>query len=187
MEKELKKTIQYLKQGKVILYPTDTVWGIGCDATNSRAIQKIYNIKKREETKSMIILVDSIEMLRDYVQDVPDVAVELNQSISDPLTVIYPKAKGLASNLIADDGTIAIRVVKHDFCKDIIKGLGKPIVSTSANISGMPTPISFDYIEDEIKDQMDYTVSLFRQNVERIKPSTIIRIEHDGSYTVIRK
>lgn len=187
MQEELNITLKCLKEGKVILYPTDTVWGIGCDATDAKAVDKIYAIKQRAETKSMIVLVDSIEMLKNYVQEVPEVAVQLIENIKDPLTVIYPNAKRLAKNVIAEDGTIAIRLVRHDFCAELIRKLGKPIVSTSANISGMQTPMVFEQIDQKICDGVDHVVSLFHNKVERIKPSTIIKVLEDGSYTIIRK
>ncbi|MFA8449264.1 MAG: L-threonylcarbamoyladenylate synthase [Bacteroidales bacterium] len=187
MYKEINTTVEYLKTGKIILYPTDTVWGIGCDATDARAVDRIYALKQRVESKSMIILVDSVEMLSKYVKEVPEVAFELIEQISNPLTIIYPNACRLAKNVIANDGSIAIRLVKHEFCSQLIHEFGKPIVSTSANISGMPTPSFFEQISSNITENVDYVVPLFHQKAEQVKPSTIIKLEEGGNYTIIRK
>ena len=183
---ELRNLLFNLNKGKTILYPTDTVWGIGCDATDFDAVQKIYKIKKREETKSLIILVDSIEMLNEYVTDIPKKVIILLNQIDKPTTIIYNNPKGLASNTIAIDNTIAIRVVKNKFCQSLIKEFGKPIVSTSANVSGEETPKSFNYISDEIKKNVDYIVRINEESLNN-KPSTILKIMEDGVIVTLRE
>ena len=187
MEKELKSALKHTLKGKTILYPTDTIWGIGCDATNAKAVDKIYAIKNRVESKSMIILLADYDQLKQYVDEVPPIAKDLIQSIDKPLTIIYNGAKNLASNLIAKDGTVAIRIVKHEFCRALIQRLDKPLVSTSANLSGAPSPQFYAHIQEHIKTKVDYIVDL-EQNLKVInKASTIIKLEKSGSYTIIRE
>ena len=185
-EIDIVNAIRVLEQGGIILYPTDTIWGIGCDATNSKAVDKIYHIKRRTEAKSLIILLDNFEKLSDYVEKVPDITSDLLASITNPVTIIYSNARRLAQNVIAADGTIAIRIVKDDFCNELIRRFGKPIVSTSANISGVEPPVVFSQIVDEIKKSIDYIVSYKQDYFTRSKPSTIIRLRDDGMYTIIR-
>lgn len=187
MEIELKNALKHTVKGEIILYPTDTIWGIGCDASNKKAVDKIYAIKNRMESKSMIILLSDFEQLKEYVKDVPPIAADLIRYIEKPLTIIYDGAKNLASNLIADDGTIAIRIVKHDFCRELIQRLGKPLVSTSANLSGDPSPQFFAHIKDHIKTNVDYIVNLEQHSKIANKPSTIIKLEKSGKYIVIRE
>lgn len=183
---EIEKTLKVLKAGKTILYPTDTVWGIGCDATNEKAIQSIFNLKQREESKTMIVLVNSIAMLKEYV-DVPNIALDHIENTDRPLTVIYQNPKGIADNLIASDNTLAIRIVNHTFCEKLIEKLGKPIVSTSANISGDLTPKSYSEISEEILLGVDYVVNLqSEKEVSNPNPSKIIKIDQKGLVTVIR-
>lgn len=183
---EIEKTLKVLKAGKTILYPTDTVWGIGCDATNEKAIQSIFNLKQREESKTMIVLVNSIAMLKEYV-DVPNIALDHIENTDRPLTVIYQNPKGIADNLIASDNTLAIRIVNHTFCEKLIEKLGKPIVSTSANISGNLTPKSYSEISEEILLGVDYVVNLqSEKEVSNPNPSKIIKIDQKGLVTVIR-
>lgn len=186
MKEIIKETITYLKEGKTILYPTDTIWGIGCDATNAKAVQKVYKIKRREESKSMIVLLDSADKLGDYMKKVPEVAYDLIENMENPLTIIYPEAIGFAKNVIAKDKSIAIRVVKNEFCIELIKAFGKPIVSTSANISNEPAPLTFSKISEQIKDEVDYTVDLYQNQINKVKPSTIIKLEADGEFKIIR-
>ncbi len=183
---DIEKSIKILESGGTILYPTDTIWGIGCDATNTLAVEKIYRIKSRSEAKSLIVLIDSIDKLSIYVEKVPDITADLLASISNPVTIIYSNARRLAPNVIASDGTIAIRVVKDEFCTELIRRYGKPIVSTSANISGTESPAIFSHIAPEIKDAVDYIVSYKQDYYTRSKPSTIIRLREDGLYTIIR-
>ena len=186
MHDEIIKTVEVLKSGGTILYPTDTIWGIGCDATNSRAVQKVYKIKQRQFAKSMIILLDQEEKLSRYVKKVPETVWDLLQNIDTPLTIIYPNAKNLAKNVIARDNTIAIRIVKNEFCRKLISLFNKPIVSTSANISDEAIPLTFNDISPEIKNNVDYIVNLYKNNIQQVKPSTIIKIGEDGEFNVIR-
>lgn len=187
MQKELQQALKHILKGGTILYPTDTIWGIGCNATNAKAINKIYSIKNRVESKSMIVLLADFDQLKHYVEDIPAIAADLIQSIDKPLTIIYNGAKNLAPNLIAKDGTIAIRIVKHDFCRALIQRLGKPLVSTSANISGATSPLFFSYIEDSIKTKVNYVVNLDQKLNTENKASTIIKLEKSGTYTIIRE
>ena len=186
MKLELQNTVESLNNLAVILYPTDTVWGLGCDATSEVAIDKIYKIKKRDESKSLIILVDSVQMLRHYIEDIPRKARLILQETSKPTTIIYSNPKGLADNLVAQDNTVAIRIVQDEFCKQLIKKFGRPIVSTSANISKRPTPNSFEEIELPILNAVDYIVNL-HHNKMMTTPSRIIRILKGGALEVIRE
>lgn len=186
LEEEIKKSVALLNKGKIILYPTDTIWGIGCDATNSKAVQRIYKIKGRSETKSMIILLESVDKIKRYVDNVPEIAYDLIANSASPLTIVFPNAKNLAKNLIAPDGSIAIRIVKGRFGGPVMKELDKPLVSTSANVSGQPTAPLFHQISEEILDSVDYVVDAFRERVRAVKPSTIIKLEENGKFTVIR-
>src|SRR5512145_1096859 len=146
MEQDIIKATEILREGGIILYPTDTIWGIGCDATNTEAVKKIYCLKQREETKSMLILVDHIDRIGRYIKEIPEAAIQLLEVNDQPMTIIYPGAINLASNLISTNGTIGIRVVNDDFCQKLIRKFNKPIVSTSANISGKPAPAFFSDI-----------------------------------------
>ncbi len=148
------KAIEVLQKGGIILYPTDTIWGIGCDATNATAIEKVYRIKKRSESKSLIILVESIDQIYKYVDEMPQAALRLIKDTKKPLTIIYDNAKNLPLSLIAVDGSVAIRIVQEEFCKELILQFKKPLVSTSANISGEPSPASFKDISGEIKNEV---------------------------------
>lgn len=186
MQDEVQKTVQILKNGGVILYPTDTVWGIGCDATQKFAVEKIYQIKQRTESKSLILLVDTIERLRNYVEFVPEFVIELLDKATKPTTIIYPTAKNLPANLIALDGSIAIRLVNHEFCKQIIKHLNAPLVSTSANVSGEITPNLFSKISNKIKSDVNYIVDYEQENIQIKNASTIIRLINNTNYEVIR-
>ena len=187
MEQAVKTTVNYLKKGKSILYPTDTIWGIGCDATNYQAVEKIFKIKKRVEHKSLIVLVDTFEKISNYVDKVPEIARDLIESMDTPLTIIFPKAKGLAKNVTGADGSIAIRVTKDEFCKKVIEKFGKPIVSTSANVSGGPNPIVFGKIPGEIIDKVDYVVAYNKDKLMKTKASRIIRLEENGEFKVTRE
>ena len=187
LKEEIIKTLAVLKTGGIILYPTDTVWGLGCDATNSEAVAKLYTLKNRADTKSMIILLDTENRLQSYVHEVPDIAYDLIEYSEKPLTIIYSGAKNLAGNLISMDKTIGIRIPKHDFCQQLIQRFRKPIVSTSANISGDPNPTNFYKIDQKIIDAVDYVVDLEQENTEIKQPSTIMKLEVDGQFTFIRK
>jgi len=186
MKEIIKETIRVLREGKTILYPTDTIWGIGCDATSVKAVEKVYKLKQRIESKSLIILLDSVDVLHNYMKEVPAIAYDLIESMDSPLTIIYPDAIGLAKNVIANDRSIAIRVVKDEFCKELIRQFGKPIVSTSANISDKPTALSFSRISEKIKNEVDYTVNLYQNSINKAKPSTIIKLGVDGEFNIIR-
>ncbi len=183
---DLQEVVAKLRSGNTILYPTDTIWGIGCDATNSKAVEKIYKIKVRDKSKSLIILVDSVDSLKNYVEDIPEVAVDLMQSYAEPLTIIYPKAKNLAKNVMADDGSIAIRIPRDDFCQQLLKAFGKPITSSSANISGDPSPVAFGKISHRVKELIDYIVEYKHQSFTLAKASSIIRIYPDGDIQIVR-
>ena len=184
---EIEKALAVLKTGGVILYPTDTVWGLGCDATNEEAVAKINEIKGRAADKSFIILLDTDAKLQSYVTEVPDVAYDLIEYTENPLTLVFPGAKNLAKNAINADGSIGIRIVKHDFCQQLIQRFRKPIISTSANISGSPTPLIFDEITDEIKEQVDYIVDWEQEIKTQKKPSTIMKLAPGGQFSFIRR
>lgn len=186
MNNEITETLTVLKRGGLILYPTDTVWGIGCDATNAEAIDRIYKLKQREESKTMICLVNDFKLLNQYVENIPEVAYDILKYAVNPTSIIYDNPIRVATNIIASDDTLAIRVTKDEFCKRLIKKLGRPIVSTSANISGQPTPTNFKEIAPAILEGVDYVVNLHR-NKKTAKPSTIIRLKNDGQVKVIRK
>jgi len=183
---EIFNATKVLTSGGTILYPTDTIWGIGCDATNASAVEKIYKIKKRIESKCLIVLVTDIEMLKEYLVSFPDMAMDLINSLEQPTTIIYPKAKNIVKNVMAADGSVAIRIVKDEFCKQMITLFGKPIVSTSANISGEVAPVSFCKISEEIINSVDYIVKHERNKLKQMKPSTIIKLHDDGEYEIIR-
>ena len=187
MDQVIKQAVEVLRRGGVILYPTDTIWGIGCDATNPDAVAKIYSIKQREDTKSMLVLIETPNRLNSYVDTVPEIAWDIVELADKPLTIIYPKAKNLASNLIASDGSIGIRVVTHDFCEKLIRTFGKPIVSTSANISGKAYPKNFKEIEQSIKDQVDFIIPQNFDHFGQMPPSGIIQIGVNGEVKVIRE
>lgn len=187
MKDEINKALEVLKNGGVILYPTDTVWGLGCDATNPQAVAKVNEIKGRPAEKSLIVLLDTDAKLQSYVTEVPDVAYDLIDYAEKPLTIIFSNAKNLAPNIISADGTVGIRIVKHNFCQQLVQRLRKPLVSTSANISGQPTPRFFAEISQEIKSKVDYIVDLEQDNHTPTTPSTIIKLGHGGQYQLIRK
>ncbi len=186
IQQEIDNSLEVLKKGGIILYPTDTVWGIGCDATNPQAVEKIYNLKKRSDSKSMICLVNSIKMLEQYVDSVPGPAYDVIEHSNKPTTIIYDNPVRVAANLVANDETLGIRVVKEKFCEQLIYKLRRPLVSTSANISGQPTPDSFAQIAPEILKGVDYVVNLQHSKISD-KPSAIIKIGNDGTVKVIRK
>lgn len=178
------QTVAALNQKKTILYPTDTVWGIGGDATSREVVQKIYNLKQREDHKALIVLVASRKMLLDYIEALPQAAIALLES-KRPTTVIYPKGIGLAPNLLGGDLSIGIRIPKNEFCQKLIESFGKPIVSTSANKSGNPTPQSYQEIESDILDGVDYIVPLKEESSSN-RPSRVVKIHTDGELEIIR-
>lgn len=184
---EIKKAIEVMRNGGVILYPTDTIWGIGCDATNEEAVKKVYEIKKRADSKALICLVDSEAKIDFYVKDVPPVAWDLIELSTKPLTVIYDGARNLAPNLLAEDGSVGIRVTNEEFSKQLCFRFRKAVVSTSANISGEPSPKSFADISDEIKNAVDYIVGVRQNEKGGVKPSSIIKLGASGVVQVIRE
>ena len=186
INEEISNALSVLKRGGIILYPTDTVWGIGCDATNADAIDKIYALKKRQENKALICLVSDFKMLNQYVEEVPEVAYDILKYAAKPTTIVYDKPIRIAENLVGEDDTLGIRVTKDDFCNKLIRKLKKPLVSTSANISGQKTPESFSQISPEILKGVDYVVNL-QQSKSTSKPSAIIKLSNDGKVKVIRK
>ncbi len=185
--KDLEAALETLRKGGTIVYPTDTIWGIGGDATNAEVVSRIYQIKKRDDRKSMIILLENENQLQSYVQNVPDIAYDLIEFSERPLTIVFDGAKNLPANLVGEDSTIGIRIVKHPFCKALIQKFRKPIVSTSANLSGNPSPAKFDDIDGEILDQADYTVQFGQDSAEEGRPSVIMRLANDGSFEFLRK
>jgi L-threonylcarbamoyladenylate synthase len=187
LKDEVAKALKVLQEGGTILYPTDTIWGIGCDATNTEAVEKIYRLKQRNETKSMIILLDTENKLESYISEVNPLAYELIEYAENPLTLVMPGAKNVSPALIASDGSIGIRVSKHPFCQQLIQRLRKPLVSTSANISGKPSPQYFAQIAPEIIDGVDYVVDIDQHDMEIKTPSTIMRLAPNGSFEFIRR
>lgn len=187
MKEEIQKAVDALKDGKTILYPTDTIWGLGCDATNEEAIKKIYQIKNRAESKSLIVLVSSEAMLNKYLKDIPPIAWDLIDTADKALTIVYPSARLLAKNAIAADGSIAIRLVKDEFCQQLIQKFNKPIISTSANFSGEPSPSTYREISDDLKKLVDYEVSLPSYYSIKGQPSSIIKLSMNGEIQLIRK
>lgn len=187
MEQEIQKCVKLLEEGKVILYPTDTVWGIGCDATNKDAVQRIYDIKQRQESKSMLILLDKEDKLPLYVKRIPLITWDLLPLTDRPTTFIYPNAQNLPDIITGHDGSIAIRIVKSGFCQQLIKAFGKPIVSTSANISGTPAPSAYADISPIIHERMDYVVPKSYDASTFVKPSRIIKLTDDYNFTIVRE
>lgn len=186
ISEEVIKASSVLTKGGVIIYPTDTIWGLGCDAMNSKAIEKIMTIKKRPVHKSLLILLDNAEKLPYYVESMPAIAWDLINQTSRPTTFIYPKVKNLPKALIAADGSVAIRITNHDFCKRLIRLFGNPIVSTSVKIYGQEPALCFQDIKKEIIEQVDYVVNPHVSVVCDSKPSTIIRFLDDYSFEIIR-
>lgn len=187
LQDEVKKAVEVLRAGGVILYPTDTVWGIGCDATNAEAVKRVFEIKRREDSKALICLVDSEARLQRYVRNVADVTWDMMTLSEKPLTVVFDNVNGLASNLLAADGSAALRITKEEFSKELCYRFQKAIVSTSANISGEPTPATFDEISDDIKNAVDYVVKYSRQSREKHKPSSIVKMSANGQFSIIRE
>jgi L-threonylcarbamoyladenylate synthase len=187
MHDDIKKALEVLHQGGVILYPTDTIWGIGCDATNEAAVERIYRIKERADSKSMLVLMENANFLERYVEEVPEIAFDLVEVSDKPLTIIYPGAKNLAKNLIADDGSIGIRITSENFTRQLIQRFKKPIVSTSANISGAPSPAFFAEIGPKIIAAVDYVVAYRQEETTPAVPSSIIKLGVGGEIQIIRK
>ena len=184
---EAKKCIEVMRKGGVILYPTDTVWGLGCDATNVEAVKRLYEIKKRADNKAMLLLVDSADRICRYTGSVPSIAWDLIEMSDKPLTIIYDDARNIAPNLVAEDGSVGIRVTNEQFSQRLCQQFRKALVSTSANISGQPSPTCFAEISEEIKQAVDYVVDYRREEAGGSKPSSIVKLEKGGVITVIRK
>ena len=186
IEREVIQAGTILQEGGIILYPTDTIWGIGCDASRQDSVRNIYQIKQRADFKSMLVLVDGIDMLVRYIERLPQQALEIVEKANKPTTIIYPGARDLAENLLAPDGSIGIRITSDPFCRKLIASFGKPIVSTSANISGAASPGTFSQIDSSILEQVDYVVDWRREETTPAAPSAILKLEKDGSITTIR-
>lgn len=187
MIEDIKKACQVMGEGGVILYPTDTIWGIGCDATNEDAVRRVYEIKQRADSKAMLVLVDSAVKVDFYVQDVPEIAWDLIELADKPLTIIYSGARNLAPGLLAEDGSVGIRVTNEEFSQRLCRQFRKAIVSTSANVSGQPSPKSFSEISEEIKSAVDYIVGYRQEEMANPKPSSIIKLDKGGVIKIIRE
>ena len=186
ISQEVHNAFEVIQNGGIILYPTDTVWGIGCDATNAEAVSKIYALKQREESKSMIVLMNGERMMYNVFKDIPEVAWQIIDLSEKPTTLILDNPRNVAANVIASDKTLGIRIVKEPFCYKLMERMKKPLVSTSANISGQPTPMTFSEISKEIINGVDYVVNLDRGKTGG-KPSAIIKLTNDSRVTIIRK
>ncbi len=187
MNDDIKQACEVMERGGVILYPTDTIWGIGCDATNEEAVRRVYEIKRRVDSKALIVLTDSEPKVQFYVSEVPEIAWQLLDVAVKPLTLIYPGARNLAPNLLAEDGSVAIRITHEPFSQRLCQRFRKAIVSTSANVSGNPAPRTFAEIPDEIKEAVDFIVESRRNEQTEATPSSIIKLEADGSIKIIRE
>mgnify|MGYP003290019814 CR=1 FL=1 len=199
MNEEIQKALEVLRNGGIILYPTDTVWGIGCDATDPEAVAKVYAIKNREDSKSLVLLASDMDMICRYVREVPEMAVQLVEVNDKPMTIIYPGAvagekgcmksdrRALAYNAVAEDGTVGIRIPMMDFCCQLVHRLGRPIVSTSANISGEPAPAGFSEISEQIRNAVDHVVDPSLEKGSTGRSSSIIKVGLDYSIEIIRK
>lgn len=183
---DLKSALKTLREGGVILYPTDTIWGLGCDATRQDAVEKIFRIKQRPDKKSLIILVNGFGMLERYVADIPDTAANILEVADSPITIIYPRGRNLAPAVCNDDGSVGIRICMNEFCSELITLFRKPLVSTSANISGKPAPSVFSQIGAEILDSVDYAVKYRRDDEKKYPPSSVIKVENNGVIQIIR-
>lgn len=185
-DEDISDALATLNAGGVILYPTDTIWGLGCDSCNAEAVDRIFKIKQRSDSKSMLCLVDCIGSIPGFVDDVPEQAWELAELAETPLTIIYPGAKNLAPNLIAEDGSVGIRITREDFSRELCARFRRPLVSTSANISGSPSPACFADIPESLISQVDYVVRYRREEKEKRTASSIIKFEKNGTFAIIR-
>lgn len=187
MIEDIKAALDALQKGGVILYPTDTIWGIGCDACNEDAVKRVYAIKNRIDSKSMLVLMENAALLERYVDEVPEIAYDLIELSDKPLTIIFDGGRALAKNLIAEDGSIGIRITTEAFSSELIRRFKRPIVSTSANISGKPSPACFDEIDQEIIDAVDYVVKYRQDDTQKTVPSGIIKLGRGGEIKIIRE
>ncbi|MBO4446961.1 MAG: threonylcarbamoyl-AMP synthase [Bacteroidales bacterium] len=183
----LAEALKVLKEGGVILYPTDTVWGLGCDATNAAAVERIFEIKHRPANKSLVLLASDLDMVARFVRQIPSIAIDLVEVNDSPMTIIYPEGQGLAPNVLAEDSSVGIRIPMNEFCRSLAFKLRRPLVSTSANISGEPTPALFREISPEIKNAVDYCVPAFLEKEATGKASQIIKLGLDGEVEIIRR
>lgn len=186
LQESINQAVDIMRRGGVILYPTDTVWGLGCDATNADAVARIYAIKRRSDSKALITLTDTAVRLAYYVTEVPEIAYQLIECTDRPLTIIYPRARHLAPNLLADDGSVGIRITSEHVSQQLCARMRTPIVSTSANISGEPTPHNFGEISETIKTAVDYIMPMRRDETEKAEPSGIIKLNENGTFVIIR-
>jgi len=187
MTEDIKRACEVLSKGGLILYPTDTIWGIGCDATNEDAVKRVYELKQRADSKAMIILMDSSAKLNGFVSEIPDIAWDLIEFSNKPLTIIYPKAKNLPSCLLAEDDSVGIRITTEEFSHKLCERFKRPLVSTSANKSGMPSPSTFEEIPDAIKEGVDYIVDYRQNDMSKATPSSIIKLGEGGLFHIIRE
>jgi L-threonylcarbamoyladenylate synthase len=186
-EDDIKKSLNTLREGGIILYPTDTIWGLGCDPTNNTAVEKIFKIKSRSESKSLIILVDGLSMVERYVKDIPEIIFELADVSDSPLTIIYPKGKNLAAGVCSDDGSVGIRICHDEFCRELINKFRKPIVSTSANLSSKSLPENFNEIDKSVIEGVDFVVRYRQDDRQKHTASRVIKVNPDGTIEIIRK
>jgi L-threonylcarbamoyladenylate synthase len=186
-DEDIRESLITLKNGGIILYPTDTIWGIGCDATNTSAVEKIYRIKSRSGSKSLLVLVNGDQMLERYVKDIPEISFDLTGVSDDPITIVYPEGKNLAEGVCSDDGSVGIRICRDEFCNELITRFRKPIISTSANLSGKASPENFSVIEKTVIDQVDYVVKYRQDDLKKQSASPVIKIEKNGTIKIIRK
>jgi L-threonylcarbamoyladenylate synthase len=186
-EEDLKESLNTLRKGGVLLYPTDTIWGLGCDPTNEPAVNRIFQLKSRGENKSLIILADSISMIERYVTEIPEIVYELAEVSDTPLTIIYPKGKNLALGVCSADGSVAIRICMDEFCSELISRFRKPIVSTSANLSGSPSPGNFSEIDNILVNKVDYVVKFRQDDRSKNMASPVIKVNLNGTIEIIRK
>jgi len=185
-EDDIRNSLKTLRDGGVILYPTDTIWGLGCDATNQAAVEKIFRIKSRCEGRSLIVLVDGDAMLERYVRDIPEIVFELTSVSDTPITIVYPEGRNLAPGVYNEDGSIGIRICSEPFCNELITRFRRPLISTSANISGKPSPSNFGEIKDEIIKSAGYVVKYRQEDNRKNKPSSVIKIDKNGAFKIIR-
>ena len=186
-EEIIPAALKVLKEGGVILYPTDTVWGIGCDATNEKAVEKVFAIKRRSESKSLVLLAADLDMVARYIREIPSIAIDLVEVNDVPMTIVYPGAMGLAPNVVAEDGSVGIRIPDHTFCRELLRRFRRPLVSTSANISGEPTPSRFSEISPEIVSAVDFAVPSRLGKDSTGRPSQILKVGLRGEIEIIRK
>jgi L-threonylcarbamoyladenylate synthase len=186
-DEDIRDSLIALKNGGTILYPTDTIWGLGCDATNAAAVDRIFKIKSRSESKSLLVLVNGEQMLERYVKDIPEIVYELTAVSDSPLTIIYPSGKNLAPGICSNDGSVGIRICHDEFCSELINRFRKPIVSTSANYSGKPAPEIFDDIEESVVEAVDFVVKYRQTDRRKYSASPVIKVELNGIIKIIRE